>query len=71
MTARNDITGDKIKTGTNSEAYRNNKFFDRKEYKTPAKPAKPTKPLPTKTELDRECANLLEYLKTCTTKPKD
>ncbi len=31
MTARNDITGDKIQTGVNSEAYRGNKFWDKKQ----------------------------------------
>ena len=33
MTARNDVTGDKIQTKTNSEEYRNN--FDNIDFGTP------------------------------------
>ena len=55
MTARNDVTGDLIKTGVNSEAYRNNKFWDKKPM--------------SKQELDEQVKNLTDYLNAATRKP--
>ena len=64
-TARNSVTGDRIRTGANSDAYRNNKFFDRKAHKQAEDEQKDIlyKELPTKTELDEKIAKLTAYLK--------
>ena len=64
MTTRNDITGNRIRTGANSEAYRTNKFWDNRN---PA-PVSYDEPITSK-DIDAQVKSLTNYLKSATKKP--
>ena len=60
MTARNDVTGDRIITKASTKAYRDNKFWDKR-------PTEDIEPF----NIDEEVRKLYDYLDTATRKDDD